>query len=145
MPLADSFGIDPEDLTDLRIAHVLEIDHTDQLSLRIRQLLQDGLRFAVDRVLENGIFVLCGRLNIFRIGIQGEDLGPPAAPVFIDQRIACNVRELGLHRGLCRIVGVIVRHRFEEDVADQILRALTVQKPGVYIVIDAGVLVLKDN
>ena len=39
---ADSFCVDPQDLTDLGIGQPFKVDHTDQLALTVGKLCPDG-------------------------------------------------------------------------------------------------------
>ena len=135
MALADSLGVDSQDLTDLRVRQILKVDHSDQLPLRVIELTEDGLCLSVDGILHDRICVLLRRLNILGLRIKRKDLGFAALTVLIDQGVPGNVCKPGPFGGNRWIIGVIVLHCFDEDFADKILGTLPVKDSGIHVII----------
>ena len=74
MAFADSFCIDPQDLTDLGIGQPFKVDHTDQLTLTVGKLCQNSMRFLVDRILHDRIFIELRRFHKLRVRVERVDL-----------------------------------------------------------------------
>ena len=116
---------------------------TFALSGDIGEFFQKFMRFLVDGILHNRVFIEFRRLNKFRVRVERVELGAAGPAEFVDECISGDINQPGLDRCDGRIEGLVMRHRFHEDFADQILRALPVKNPCINIVVDAGELLLE--
>ena len=85
MSLAYRFGIDSQDLSDLRILELLHIDHAEQFPLIVREFLKQSVYFLVDRVFKDVILIDCRGL---RRVVQILCLSPSVLAEIIDQAVS---------------------------------------------------------
>ena len=141
MPLTDRLRVDSQDLSDLRVLELLHVNHTQQLSLLVRKLLEQPVHFLVDRILQDVILIHLRRL---RSVIQVLGLSAAVLAEIVDQAVSRDRAQPCAGRGLGRIEPVIMGHGPHEYLADKILRVLPVHHLHINIVVHIRIFALID-